>query len=126
MSQAEAPAAQAQAAAPKEALADFRPGAEVVLRGVAAAPGAAVGTAARMQQAAFDLSETGAGLAVEGELGWTQALSKAEAGLRAALDEAGGQARPGARHPFSAPGLPAGPGVARPRAGAGRRRQNGG
>ena len=95
VSQAEAPAAQAQAAAPKEALADFRPGAEVVLRGVAAAPGAAVGTAARMQQAAFDLSETGAGSAAESER-LTQALSKAEAGLRAALDEAAG--KPGPAH----------------------------
>ncbi|HKM62575.1 MAG TPA: phosphoenolpyruvate--protein phosphotransferase, partial [Acidisphaera sp.] len=95
VSQAEAPAAQAQAAAPKEALADFRPGAEVVLRGVAAAPGAAVGTAARMQQAAFDLSETGAGSAAEGER-LTQALSKAESGLRAALDGAAG--KPGPAH----------------------------
>lgn len=96
MSQAEAPAAaQAQAAAPKEALADFRPGAEVVLRGVAAAPGAAVGNAARMQQAAFDLSETGAGPAAERER-LNQALSKAEAGLRAALDEAAG--KPGPAH----------------------------
>ena len=94
--QAQAPSVpQAQVAAPNEVLPDFKPGAEVVLHGVTAAPGAAVGTAARVQQAAFDLSEKGAGPAVERER-LNQALPTAEAGLRAALDAAAG--KPGPAH----------------------------
>src|SRR5271165_749164 len=86
---------QDQAVAPKQVQADFKPGAEVVLRGVSAAPGAAVGAAARVLQAAFELSETGAGPAAERER-LNQALSKAEAGLRTALEEAAG--KPGPAH----------------------------
>jgi phosphoenolpyruvate-protein kinase (PTS system EI component) len=80
--------------APKQTLAEFTPGKEIALRGVAAAPGAAVGTAARVAEAAFDLGEeSAADPAVERER-LTKALDAAEARLRATLEGLADKHRP--------------------------------
>ena len=69
------------------ALPPFAPGREVVLTGVAAAPGAAVGQAVRVLRQSFALDEAGTGAGAESER-LAAALSAAEVGLRATLDAA--------------------------------------
>ncbi|MBV8401067.1 MAG: HPr family phosphocarrier protein, partial [Acetobacteraceae bacterium] len=83
----------ARTAPPQSPSAEFTSGKEIVLHGVAAASGAAVGTAARIAQAVFDLNEPSAGPAAERER-LDKALHAAEARLRAALDAAAGKQGP--------------------------------
>jgi multiphosphoryl transfer protein len=71
-------------AAPFVTLSPFAPDHEVVLTGVTAAPGLAVGRAARLVQQAFDFSEAGAGADVELPK-LHQGVSGAQAALRATL-----------------------------------------
>ncbi|MBV8614508.1 MAG: phosphoenolpyruvate--protein phosphotransferase, partial [Acetobacteraceae bacterium] len=73
-------------AVPGATLAAFTPGKEIVLHGVAAAPGAAVGMAARVGQATFDLDEKGAADPAGEQERLTKALDAAEARLRATLE----------------------------------------
>jgi phosphocarrier protein FPr/phosphocarrier protein len=78
------PAAPAAPAGPAVFLPEYEPGHEVVLSGVSAAPGVAVGQAVRVVQQSFDLTEAGEGVAAE-QARLAAALAAAETGLRNTL-----------------------------------------